>query len=162
MNIYFLRHGDAGTYATSDSALTTEGIQTINRIASAFQVLGIELDQILSSSLPRAKETADIMQAVLKADTNVLSCRELTPPGDCDDLFMLLKETHRKSVLIVGHEPLLSRMISLLISGNEHSFLTLKKGSVAKVFIAEYTRHIRGSLEWLLPPGVLLKLTEPH
>jgi len=85
-------------------------------------------------------------------------CHPLTPPGNPDDLLQLLKDTHKASVLMVGHEPLISRTISRLISGDEHSFITIKKGSIAKVFIAEYTKHVRGSLEWILPPNVLIKI----
>jgi phosphohistidine phosphatase len=160
MNLYFIRHGDAGQYVSNQSVLTQDGIETIRNLARALQKLGIEFDQVLSSSYPRARETAEILRKELQLGTIVLPCQELTPPGDCDDLFSLLKDTHKSSVLIVGHEPFLSRTISLLISGGTESFITMKKGSVAKVYVAEYTTHIRGSLEWLLPPKVLLKILD--
>jgi phosphohistidine phosphatase len=158
MNLYFLRHGDAGPYTSNHSTLTSEGIEMIRKLAQALRILGIEFDQILSSSYPRARETADIFREELQSETVVLPCQELTPPGDCDDLLSLLKQTHKSSVLIVGHEPFLSKTISRLIGGSDDCFITMKKGSVARVFIAEYTTHIRGSLEWLLPPAVLLKI----
>jgi phosphohistidine phosphatase len=160
MNLFFLRHGEAEPAFSDDSVLTTRGIDSIRMTAAAMKILGIRPDEILSSDLSRARETADIIRSELRIDTLVRTCEPLTPPGSCDNLLKLLKESHKSSVLLVGHEPLISRAISQLISGNEQSFITIKKGSLAKVFIAEYTRHIRGSLEWLLPPNVLLKIFE--
>lgn len=160
MDLYFLRHGEAEPVFSDDSVLTTDGIDAIRNIAAAIKALDIEFDQILCSDLQRAQETAGIIQEVLKTDVPIGSCSPLTPPGDCDDLLNVLKETHKSSVLMVGHEPLISRTISRLVSGNEQTFITIKKGSLAKVFIAEYTTHVRGSLEWLLTPNVLMKILE--
>ncbi len=158
MDLYFLRHGEAEPVSSDDSVLTPDGIDAIRKVAMAMKALDIELDQILCSDLQRAQETAMIIREILQTDIEIGSCYPLTPPGDCDHLLKLLKETHKSSVLLVGHEPLISRTISRLISGNEQGFITVKKGSLAKVFIAGYTRHIRGSLEWLLTPNVLLKI----
>jgi phosphohistidine phosphatase len=160
MNLYFLRHGEAGPASSDDSVLTQDGIESIRNIAMAIQALGIEFDQILSSHFPRAQETAEIIKEVLQTETAIVSCLPLTPPGDCDDLLRLLRDTHKTSVLMVGHEPLISRTISQLVAGNDHSFITIKKGSLVKVFIAEYTTNIRGSLEWLLTPDLLLKILQ--
>ncbi len=158
MDLYFLRHGEAEPAFSDDSVLTSTGIESVKKIAFAIKALEIRFDQILCSNLPRARETATIIQEVLHTTIEIGSCSPLTPPGNCDDLIQLLKDTHKSSVLLVGHEPLISRTISRLISGDEQSFITIKKGSLAKVFIAEYTRHIRGSLEWTLPPIVLAKI----
>lgn len=158
MNLYFLRHGEAEPVSSDDSILTASGIDAIRKIAFAMKALNIRFDQILSSDLQRAQETADIIREILHTDIQIGSCDPLTPPGDCDDLLKLLKKTHRSSVLLVGHEPLISRTISRLIIGNEQSFITIKKGSLAKVFIAGYTRHVRGSLEWLITPDMLTKI----
>jgi phosphohistidine phosphatase len=160
MDLYFLRHGKAEPVFSDDSELTTTGIESIRNIARAIKALNIQFDQILCSDLQRAQETAAIIQEVLEIQIEIGSCTPLTPPGDCDDLLQLLKDTHRSSVLMVGHEPMISRTISRLISGDEQSFITIKKGSLAKVFIAEYTRHVRGSLEWLLTPNALMKILE--
>lgn len=160
MNLYFLRHGEAEPVFSDDSVLTSNGIESIQNIAHAINALGIHFDQILCSDLQRAQESAAIIQEILKTDVEIGSCPPLTPPGDCDGLLHVLKETHRSSVLMVGHEPLISRTVSRLISGDEQSFITIKKGSLVKVFIAEYTTHVRGSLEWLLTPDVLFKIRE--
>lgn len=158
MDFYFLRHGEAEPLYSDDSVLTSAGIQSIKNIALAMKALDITLDQILCSDFQRAKETAAIIREFLQTDLEIGSCTPLTPPGDTDDLIHVLKETHKLSVLMVGHEPLISRTISRLVSGNEQSLITIKKGSLVKVFIAEYTRHIRGSLEWILPPNVIMKI----
>jgi phosphohistidine phosphatase len=158
MDLYFLRHGEAEPSYSDDSVLTSTGIEAIRNIALAMKALDIKLDQILCSDFQRAKETAVIIREILKTNLEIGSCIPLTPPGDPNDLIQILKETHKLSVLMVGHEPLISQTVSRLVSGNEQSLITIKKGSLVKVFIAEYTRHIRGSLEWILPPTVIMKI----
>jgi phosphohistidine phosphatase len=160
MNLYFLRHGEAEPVSSDDSVLTVTGIETIRNIARAMKALDVTFDQILCSDLQRAQETASLIQEELQTEIEIGSCSPLTPPGSCDNLLTLLRDTHKSSVLLVGHEPLLSRTISRLVSGDEQSFITMKKGSLAKVFIAEYTKNIRGSLEWLLTPKVLMKILD--
>jgi phosphohistidine phosphatase len=57
-----------------------------------------------------------------------------------------------ESVLLVGHEPFLSGLISLLATGHEGFCVVMKKGGLCKLTI-EALRHGRcATLEWLLTP----------
>jgi len=64
-------------------------------------------------------------------------------------------------VLIVGHEPYLSTLISEVISLTDEtsSRIVLKKAGLAKMKITSYSSQIiHGELEWLLTP----QLMKPH
>ncbi len=58
-----------------------------------------------------------------------------------------------ESVLLVGHEPYLSRLISLLVSGDPDFAVALKKGGLCKLLITDRFRAGRcAELQWLLTP----------
>ena len=69
--LYLLRHGIAEEQrpgkSDADRALTPEGIQKTKQAARGMRALGIRPDQVLSSPLTRARETAEII------------CEELRP-----------------------------------------------------------------------------------
>src|SRR5258708_7959635 len=55
-------------------------------------------------------------------------------------------------VLLVGHEPNLSELISLLVSGDARLSITMKKGGLCKVSAEILAARRCASLEWLLTP----------
>ena len=63
-----------------------------------------------------------------------------------------LKRKHgkRKNVLLVGHEPYLSRLISLVISGSTSLPITLRKGALCKLSVDALIYGRCATLEWLL------------
>ena len=62
-------------------------------------------------------------------------------------------------MLIVGHEPYLSSLLSELISGNPRARISLKKAGMAKVTIDSLTPKASGELKWLLTPRQIKKLS---
>jgi len=54
--------------------------------------------------------------------------------------------------LLVGHEPYLSELISLLVAGDSSLCVVMKKGGLCKLSV-ETLKHGRcACLEWLLTP----------
>jgi len=53
-------------------------------------------------------------------------------------------------VLVVGHEPGLSRLISVLTSGQARTSIDLKKGALCKLTAAALEYDRCATLEWLL------------
>jgi phosphohistidine phosphatase SixA len=63
------------------------------------------------------------------------------------------------SILIVGHEPYLSKLISVLLSGEKNILVTMKKGGICKLSVPDLGRLRYGrcaTLKWLLPPAHIL------
>jgi phosphohistidine phosphatase len=158
MNIYILRHGIAeevsATQKDFDRALTDEGQRKVRQIAKAMQALELSFDLIVSSPLVRARETAAIVARAFAAENRLQLSETLAPRGSTRQLVELL---HRlappwEDVLLVGHEPYLSRWISLMVSGDENFAVTLKKGGLCRVSVTELKHGKCGSLEWLLTP----------
>ena len=59
------------------------------------------------------------------------------------------------SVVVVGHEPFLSGLISLLCTGGPDLMVILKKGALCRLEIETLSAGKCASLDWLLQPRVI-------
>jgi phosphohistidine phosphatase len=167
MNLYLLRHGIAvdpsvaGFAKDAERPLTPKGKRRLRQIAGAMGVLKISFDVILSSPYVRAKQTAEIVAKSLKRLKQLKISDELTPGGNPKLLIQQLNELRPrpKNILLVGHEPYLSKLIALLTTGNTNMEIDLKKGSLCKLE-AETLRYGRcAMLVYLLAPRHLVLMT---
>lgn len=164
MNLFLLRHGIAVEpgEAASDAArtLTAEGKKKMKHIARGMKALELSFDLILSSPYARARETAEIVAR----EFGILPVLEFSPRLEVGgDPAALLEEIASRGgdisdVLLVGHEPQLSRLISHLLSGNSGLSVTMKKGGLCKLDVSRLRFARSASLEWLLTPSQLARL----
>ncbi len=138
MELYILRHAIAETAPNPPSGgdskrrLTAEGADKMRRAAKGMQALDLKFDLIISSPYLRAKETAEIVADILREGKRVEVSALLEPEGNSKEFIEELKRKHgdKEQVLVVGHEPGLSRLISVLTSGNARTSIELKKGAL--------------------------------
>jgi phosphohistidine phosphatase len=75
----------------------------------------------------------------------------LAPGGDSDTVCHLIgKHEDLRAILLVGHEPLLSALISRIIAGDENSAIAMSKGALAKIREFSPTLSPSGELHWLV------------
>ena len=156
MDIYILRHGKAERNAKSDvkRKLTVVGKKEIDKIGRAISSLGIDPDMIATSPLTRARQTAEIILNYFTLDT-IATWNELKPESDTiDTIQRLTKLKPDSSIILVGHEPHQSNLISYLIGGSTN--IDLKKGSFAHIRVSGNIQN--GLLRSLLTPKQLRKL----
>ncbi|MEG9498532.1 phosphohistidine phosphatase SixA [Mannheimia indoligenes] len=122
MNIWIMRHGEAGFNAPNDAArsLTDNGIKNV---ISQGKWLGeylnnkqIKLDKILVSPYLRAKQTLENLITGMQAvnfSQNFANLteewEEITPDGDpyvVEDYLHFLREEGAKNILLISHLPL--------------------------------------------------------
>ena len=157
MELYFLRHADAGsreTWKGSDASrpLSAEGAARMEREAEALAQLRLPLDVIVASPLVRARQTAEIVARRLALEDALRDDERLAPGFGVEDLVGLLQDYRdRRAILLVGHEPDFSTVISACIGGGQ---VECKKGGVARVDLRN-PGSVQGVLVWLLPPRVL-------
>ena len=164
MNIYLLRHGLAAQHSASRlqtdrrRPLTDEGEKKIRKIAKAMKGLELSFDLILTSPFLRAHQTAAIVADTLKARKRLEPVNELAVGASPKDLLAQLaqRQPPPESLLLVGHEPYLSSLMSSLLSGHPALHLELKKGGLAKLAVPSLKPGHRATLEWLLTPKQLL------
>ncbi|PWU16803.1 MAG: phosphohistidine phosphatase SixA [Verrucomicrobia bacterium] len=161
MTLYILRHGLAGESGDpryprdSERPLTPKGKRKMGCIAEAMKRLDISLDIILSSPYVRARQTAEIVAKRFKARRRLSLLEALTPDGSPEELVEHINtlDVPHETVLLSGHEPYLSRFISVLIAGNPDLAIELKKGGLCKLEI-ETLRYDRcACIQWLLTPA---------
>lgn len=153
MRLYFLRHGEADwpgwTKPDDERPLTDSGKKEVRQVAKFLSRLKVKLDSIVTSPLPRALQTAEIAAEQLK--TKLGQDEALEPGFGIVELRTVLKRHRSKVLLLVGHEPDFSSVISALTGAS----LKLSKAGVALVDIDPDTE--KGRLLWLFPPKVARK-----
>jgi phosphohistidine phosphatase len=157
MKCYFLRHGyavDASEWSGTDfdRPLTGEGRERITRAAKTLAELQPKVDVIVTSPLVRAKQTATIVAKRLKLQDRLVEDERLGGGFGLTFLAELLAE-HRAAdaVMLVGHEPGMSRTIGEMVGGANIDF---KPGSLACVDVPDLA-SLAGALLWLVPAKVL-------
>lgn len=158
MILFLLRHGDARSDPSipdEDLALTPEGIASIQRIAVILRRLGLRFDAAYSSPLLRARQTAELAIASLSHKLTIFSTDLLKVGANLQSLFDLLT-THpaTASLLLVGHEPYISQLISTLLVGNFDARIDIRKASLACVEVSTPVRPRTGTLKWVLTPEI--------
>ena len=162
MKLYLLRHGDAvehgdPRFKEADRPLAPKGIQRTKSLAHVLRQMEISFEVILSSPLARARETAEIVERNLRLKGLLELTEHLAPTGSVEKLVAQVNAIRPvpDSVLLVGHEPYLSGLISLLCTGGPGLSLTLKKGALCRLEVEPLCCARCASLEWLLPPRVV-------
>lgn len=167
MNLFLLRHGiamDRDPHSFPDDALrslTLKGEDRVRMSCAAMQALELSFDAILSSPFLRARQTAEIVASALGLRKQMGFRDELTPAGDPKALLRFINRMQPvpENLLLVGHEPYLSELLSVLISGQPGAAIDLKKNGLAKLEVAERLKYDRcATLNWLLTPRQLALL----
>ncbi len=157
MELYIVRHAiavnrnDPQVSSDADRWLTKEGIEKMELTAEGLKKIVPTLDEIFSSPFLRAQQTAEIIQHVYKQANLVKITSDLAPGVDPDVLQDLTKgHSPNARIALVGHEPDLSELISMTVTGSTDSDIKMKKGAVCRVDIEGKPKAGTGILMWLL------------
>ncbi len=161
MNLYFLRHGIAvergapGFETDASRQLTPKGRRQLHKVTAAIRVMNVRFDMILSSPLVRARQTAEIVATDLKLKKRLVLADELKPGGDAKKLIRKITASKPlpENLLLVGHEPDLSGLISTFVAGRPDAGFALKKGGLAKLETEKLRAGQCATLAWLLTPA---------
>lgn len=163
MNLYLIRHADAaplGQGGIQDDAqrpLTDQGHVQCKVLARGLQEQGVHLDNLLTSPLLRARQTADgMLQHWVTAKPDLRVCDELAPGAKRRKLARLLADSVTDSLGLVGHEPDLSRFAAWLM-GDRKVGIDLAKAGVAFLRCESKPGKGAASLVWLVTPDWLGK-----
>jgi phosphohistidine phosphatase len=160
MKLYILRHGEAADHgdrryaSDAERPLTRKGIKRTRQLTNALRQMDITFNVIFSSPLVRARQTAEIVARGLKLEKQLRLTHHLSLSGAYVDLMAQIENArpHAEAILLVGHEPHLSGLISLLCTGGPALGLTLKKGGLCRLELEAAKPGRCATLEWLLTP----------
>jgi phosphohistidine phosphatase len=135
VDLYLVRHAIAEVRDPDrwpdDSArpLSQEGIELFRKAARGLVRAGAEVEVAFTSPYVRAWQTAEILTE--EADWPRAREDQALEPASPPDAAIELARSHRESsVALIGHEPDLSELASLLLTGDRGARLELKKGGV--------------------------------
>ncbi|HEY6238926.1 MAG TPA: histidine phosphatase family protein [Thermoplasmata archaeon] len=134
--------------------LTTVGRRDARRVSEGLRAVGVRPDHILSSPASRALDTARIAARAFSVGParTVDQWEELSPGAEpLAVLERLARERSvRGTVLLVGHEPLLGRLLGLIVYGEPVAAVRLRRAGAASVELPGRAIPGAGRLDWLL------------
>jgi phosphohistidine phosphatase len=156
MEIYILRHGIAedapAGQPDSERALTSDGRKKLRSVLRVAASAGVAPSLIMSSPYKRALQTAQIAVEILEYQGDLLRTKALEPnsaPKAVWDEIRVHKDEAR--ILLVGHEPLFSRLMAYLL-GSLDLQVDFKKGAIACIELDRFPAEPHGVLRWMLTP----------
>lgn len=156
MIIYFLRHASAGRTLLNPKkderrALDEDGILQARYVGRVLANLDVQVDQIVSSPLTRARQTASLVANELAFEAAVQMDDSLRPEAAFDQFqAMLARYKKYDAIMVVGHNPSMTEFLGKSISGSGAAQIDFKKGAAAKVEMNGRT----GALQWLVTPKI--------
>src|SRR5688500_2323691 len=160
--LYLIRHAIAAErgeeWPDDDKRpLTARGVARFKEVVEGLKKLEAGVDEIFTSPLVRAKQTADLLAAGLPGKPTVKILDALTPghtPGSL--MAQLARTARRRRIALVGHEPSLGELAAHLIGAGRA--LPFKKGGVCRIDVESLTSRRPGALTWFLQPKMLRAL----
>jgi len=165
MKLYLVRHAIAENRSPDNEddslrPLTEKGKEKLERIASGLGKLGVEPDLIVSSPYVRASQTASILAKTLKYKEELIYSDSLVPMGEPDDMIGEINEKYSvDELMLVGHEPSMSMLASVLLAGDPNISINFKKGGVCCLSADDLHYDRKATLEWLITPKISTKLS---
>ena len=163
--LYLVRHAIAEDISASgrdaDRRLTAIGASKMRKVAAGLRALGATPDALWTSPLQRARQTAAILGDELAVATQPNVRPELSPGHAPEGVIAKLTLVSQvRSVMLVGHEPNISELASLLLTGSpDGALLPFKKGAVAAIELGSLPPRAQGKLLWFLTPKQLRSLS---
>ena len=159
--LYLVRHGVAAERGDdwpddTKRPLTATGVSRFREVVEGLVSFGVGIDEIYSSPLVRAWQTAELLSAGLSDRPAVRALDELAPGHELSSVLVALaKRVRRRRVALVGHEPDLGELAAALLGAQRA--LTFRKGGVCRIDVDRLDTSTSGSLIWFFPPKILRK-----
>jgi phosphohistidine phosphatase len=167
MDLFLVRHAIAESRDPrrwpDDSLrpLTPDGVERFRRAVQGLIRLVPSVEFVLSSPYVRAWSTAELLHET-GGWPSPEACEALAAEESPQTAVAAVLEHEAASVAVVGHEPYLSSLASLLLAGSEDAArIELKKGGV--LFLSREGVVAPGTalLRWSLSPKILRALAPP-
>lgn len=160
--IYLVRHAIAAERGEdwpddTKRPLTERGISRFKESVGGLKALDGVIDEIFTSPLVRAHQTADLLASGVQGRPTVKILDALAPGHrPATVMAQLVKAAKRHRIALVGHEPDLGELAAHLIGASRP--LPFKKGGICRIDVAGLSSKATGTLVWFVTPKILRKL----
>jgi len=154
MELYLFRHGIAEDAKPgrpdATRALTDDGRKKVAEVVKAARRAGVQPSLIVSSPYVRAVETAQIAAEVFETKGDVVRTEALVPHGSPEKVWAELRDYREETaILLAGHEPLLSHLVSFLLASPALR-VEMKKAAMVRIDVESFGAMPHGTLRWMI------------
>jgi phosphohistidine phosphatase len=152
MELYLVQHAAAkGEQEDRSRPLTDRGRQDIARVAEFVERLNIKVKAIRHSDKLRAEQTAQELAGRVRSAEGLEKTAGLGPNDDVERLKEILTGME-DNLMIVGHLPYLSRLVSSLICGDQDlRIVDFRMGCIVRLDQDNGRWH----LKWMITPDLV-------
>lgn len=160
MELYLIQHGEAKSEREDPTRpLTDRGREEVRRVADFAARLGLHPAEIRHSGKRRAEETALIFAEALSLKDKIRTVPGLAPNEEVRPLAEQL-EVETQPLMIVGHLPFLSRLVSLLLVDNpDRIIVRFRMGGIVCLVRGDSAESAgigrRWELAWIVTPDII-------
>jgi phosphohistidine phosphatase len=158
IHLFLLRHGHAVSEDEDPARpLSKRGREQVRALAEFVRDRGgIQVERVWHSPLLRAVETAEVFCDRLELKATRREIDGLLPDDDIRGIARRLSG-FGYPLLVVGHEPHLGRLASVLVCGNvDQELVDFKKGALLCLEReATKSQTILWRIRWFVPPALL-------
>ena len=163
MDLYLLRHGKAEPYGQAYPSdhlrpLMEKGKRRTKRSVKGMKAADVNVDLIVSSPILRARQTAEIVHDGLGIKKPIEYSDSLASGSVTGVMSAIQAYYSYDGVMLVGHEPTLSELISTMSSGMYHVAFNLKPGGLCKLRVDTARIAQSATIEWFVTPKQLVAM----
>jgi phosphohistidine phosphatase len=161
MQVYLLRHGIAeeerSGLSDADRALTQDGRRKLRHTLQTASQADVRPTLVLTSSMRRAVETAEIAQEVFKYNGELVRTEALLPNSSVHEVWNEIRVHAAEPVIVlVGHNPQFGELAGYLLGAPELQ-IDVKKGSLLRIDFENFSSQPKGILRWFLIAKLALR-----
>ncbi len=152
MTLFLVQHGEAKPESEApERSLTEQGAEIVGRMADWATQVVQTVDQIQHSGKRRAEQTASIFAKRLSPPKGVIPVKGLSPKDDVTPVAASLRGD-QESIMLVGHLPHLSRLVSLLVTGDPViEIIRFRNAGI----VCLIQRESKWAIDWVMQPDLL-------
>lgn len=154
MELYLVQHGQAKSKQEDPARpLSDRGKEEVRKVARHAARIGLKVSEIHHSGKLRAEQTAQILAEEISPPLGIQKVKGLAPLDDPATIKEELEQAEGR-LMLVGHLPHLSRLASLLLTGNsEKEVIHFQMGAIIAL-----TRKEGGwGVKWVLTSDLVIE-----
>ena len=134
MRLYLVQHGDALTKDVDpERPLSGQGRADITRLVAWLETNDVAVSGIWHSGKTRARQTAELLGAVLETGGKISPAEDLGP-NDPPELILKRLQSVDENTLIASHLPFVARVVSQAVTGSsDQQLVEFLPGSIAVI-----------------------------
>jgi len=152
MAFYIVQHGQSlSKDIDPEKGLSEHGIEVVEKIARTAQHYGVTAARIQHSGKKRARQTAELLAAILKPNHGLQEVAGIRPLDDIEAFAS--RVNYSANTMVVGHLPFLERLTSFLITGRQSPIVfKLQNGGI--LCLDQVENSDSPVIKWALMPQV--------